>query len=76
MQGRLAEVRLSPSRRNLLGFLLLAQKSASLRRLSLQLALAGSLGAGTLGVHLLLDLPLTRLLGLGLVNLWGLSAPG
>ncbi len=54
---------------NLLGFLLLAQKSVPLRRLPLLLALARSLGAGTLGVHLLLDLLLACLLGLGPVNL-------
>ena len=55
---------------NLLGLLLvLAQKSVPLRSLSLDLALAGSLGAGTLGVHLLLDLSVAGLLGLGTVNL-------
>lgn len=39
-----------------------------LRRLSLHLALASRLGLRTLGVHLLLELPLTGLLGLGAVD--------
>ena len=70
MQGHPAEVRLPATRsRNLLGFLLLAQQSIPLRRLPLLLALASGLGAGTLGVHLLLDLPLACLLGLGPVDL-------
>ncbi len=41
--------------------------------MSLQLPLAGSLGLRALGVHLLLEQPLTLLLGLGTVNLWPLG---
>jgi hypothetical protein len=41
---------------------------------SLLSALAGSLGLGTLGVHLLLEDTLTGLLGLGLVDLFRMSA--
>lgn len=52
-------------------FLLLQtlHQGVPLRRLSLDLALASSLGLRTLGVHLLLELPLTGLLGLGAVDL-------
>lgn len=51
-------------------FLLLQtlHQGVPLRRLSLDLALAGGLGLRTLGVHLLLELPLTGLLGLGAVD--------
>lgn len=54
---------------NLLGLLLLAGESVALGSLALELALASGLGAGTLGVHLLLDGLLASLLGLGTVNL-------
>lgn len=52
-------------------FLLLQtlHQGVPLRRLSLHLALAGGLGLRTLGVHLLLELPLTGLFGLGAVDL-------
>ena len=52
-------------------FLLLQtlHQGVPLRCLSLHLALAGGLGLRTLGVHLLLELPLTGLLGLGAVDL-------
>ena len=49
--------------------LLLAKHGLPLRRRSLLLALAGGLGLRTLGVHLLLELLLTSLLGLGTVDL-------
>lgn len=49
--------------------LLLGHKSLPLGRDTLLPPLAGSLGLGTLGVHLLLEDPLTLLLGLGLVDL-------
>lgn len=51
-------------------FLLLAQQSISLCCHSLLLSLACGLGLGTLGVHLLLELGLTGLLGLGTVDLY------
>ena len=58
----------------LLGRLLvLTQQGVPLRRLPLLLPLAGSLGASTLGVHLLLDLLLASLLGLGTVDLFLVS---
>ena len=47
-----------------------------LRRRPLQLALAGRLGPGTLGVHLLLEQPLALLLGLGTVDLEGCLSAG
>lgn len=56
-------------------FLLLAQQSISLCCHSLLLALACGLGLGTLGVHLLLELGLTGLLGLGTVDLLCISIP-
>lgn len=49
--------------------LFLAGQSVPLGRLPLLLPLAGGLGLGTLGVHLLLEQPLALLLGLGTVNL-------
>ena len=49
--------------------LLLAKHGLPLRRRPLLLALASGLGLRTLGVHLLLKLLLTSLLGLGTVNL-------
>ena len=49
--------------------LALAQYRLPLRRLPLDLPLAGSLGLGPLGVHLLLEQPLALLLGLGAVDL-------
>jgi len=48
--------------------LVLPQDCLPLGRLSLQLPLAGSLGLGTLGVHLVLQLLLAGLLSLGAVN--------
>lgn len=57
--------------------LLLRQHGISLSSDSLQLALTGSLGLGTLGVHLVLDGLLTGLLSLGAVNLhWMLDMNG
>ena len=53
----------------LFGLLLLAGQGVPLRRLPLLLPLPSGLGAGTLGVHLLLDLPLASLLCLGTVDL-------
>lgn len=50
--------------------LLVGQQSGPLGALSLQLALAGSLGLRTLGIHLLLEGLLAELLGLGTVNLY------
>jgi len=56
--------------RRLFGLLLgLAGQGVPLRRLPLLLPLPSGLGAGTLGVHLLLDLPLAGLLCLGTVDL-------
>ena len=52
-----------------LGLLLLGGESVSLLLDTLVAALAGGLGLGTLGVHLLLELGLTSLLGLSLVDL-------
>ena len=49
--------------------LVLGSESGSLLLDTLLSALAGGLGLGTLGVHLLLELGLTSLLGLGLVDL-------
>lgn len=49
--------------------LVIRQQGISLCRHSLQLALTGSLGLRTLGVHLILKGLLTLLLGLGTVNL-------
>lgn len=46
-----------------------AQQLGPLGLRALQLPLPRSLGLRTLGVHLLLDVPLTGLLSLGLVNL-------
>ena len=55
---------------DLFGLLLeIAHQSISLRRHSLLLPLAGSLGLRTLGIHLLLEQSLTLLLGLGTVDL-------
>lgn len=45
------------------------QHGVPLRRRPLQLALAGSLGPGTLGIHLVLEQSLALLLRLGTVNL-------
>ena len=53
----------------LLGFLLTSQ-SISLGEDTLLSSLTGSLGLGTLSVHLLLEDTLTLLLGLGLVDLF------
>lgn len=53
----------------LLLLLVVAQQSVPLLRLASHLALAGSLGLRTLGVHLLLQLSLAGLLGLGAVDL-------
>ena len=50
-------------------FLLLALQRLSLGLHTLLSPLAGSLGLSTLGVHLVLEDLLTRLLGLGLVDL-------
>lgn len=63
--GRL-RIRLRHHRSLLLGIL---WQSILLRRRPLQLALASSLGPGTLGIHLLLEQPLALLLGLGTVDL-------
>ena len=49
--------------------LIITRQSLPLRRLSLHLALAGSLRFRALGVHLLLEQALTLLLGLGTVDL-------
>ena len=46
-----------------------ALKLLPLRLLALQSPLTGGLGLSTLGVHLVLENLLTRLLGLGLVDL-------
>lgn len=50
--------------------LLFRQQSISLSSNSFHLALTGSLGLGTLGIHLVLDSLLTCLLSLGTVNLF------
>ena len=50
--------------------LVVGSESESLLLDTLLSALAGGLGLGTLGVHLLLEDPLTCLLSLGLVDLW------
>ena len=50
-------------------FLLLTSQRLSLGLNALLSPLTGSLGLRTLGVHLVLDLSLTRLLGFGLVDL-------
>ena len=56
---------------DLLGLLLeTLHHGGPLRLRPLQLPLAGSLGPGTLGVHLLVEEPLALLLGLGAVDLW------
>lgn len=52
------------------GLLLVGQQGIPLRRRTLQLALAGSLGLGTLQVHLVLEGLLALLLGLGAVDLF------
>lgn len=49
--------------------LVLTHQSLPLGSLPLDLALTGSLGLGTLGIHLLLEDSLTLLLGLGTVDL-------
>lgn len=54
-----------PQERNLL----VAKHGISLGSRSLQLALSGSLGLRTLGVHFVLESLLAQLLGLGTVNL-------
>lgn len=54
---------------NLFGLLDILHHGSPLRRRPLELALAGSLGPGALGVHLLLEQPLALLLGLGAVDL-------
>jgi len=51
-----------------LGLFLITELSSSLGNNSLLLSLTGSLSLRTLGVHLLLDDSLTRLLSLGLVD--------
>ncbi len=53
----------------LLGFLSIAKLCTLLGNHSLLLSLTGSLGLRTLGIHLLLQDSLTRLLSLGSVNL-------
>jgi hypothetical protein len=53
-----------------LSLLLLTEHSITLGDDSLLLALTGSLGLSTLGVHLLLDESLTGGLSLGLVDLY------
>jgi hypothetical protein len=57
-----------------LSLLSVTELSLSLGNNSLLLSLTGSLGLRTLGIHLLLQDPLTRLLSLGLVNLSKSSA--
>ena len=54
---------------DLLGSLLLALDGSTLVLDALLSPLAGGLGLGALGVHLLLELALAGSLGLGLVNL-------
>jgi hypothetical protein len=58
----------------LLGLFLITELSSSFSNNSLLLSLTGSLGLRTLGIHLLFDDSLTRLLGLGLVDLFPISA--
>jgi hypothetical protein len=68
----------TPSKNETLLFLLLlgevSEKLVALLLDPLLSPLAGSLGLGTLGIHLLLEDALTGLLGLGLVDLDSLSA--
>lgn len=52
-----------------LSLLFLPELSRSLGNDSLLLSLAGGLGLSTLGIHLLLQGPLTRLFSLGFVDL-------
>jgi hypothetical protein len=59
------------SRLCLLLLLVVGSESGLLLLDTLLSALAGGLGLGTLGVHLLLELGLTGLLGLSLVDLSG-----
>ena len=59
-----------------LSFFLISELSSFLGNDSLLLSLTGSLGLRTLGIHLLLDDSLTRLLGLGLVDLFPNISPG
>jgi len=51
-----------------LGLFLLTELSSSLGDNSFLLSLTGSLGLSALGIHLVLDISLTRLFGLGLVD--------
>jgi hypothetical protein len=68
----------TPSKNETLLFLLLlgevSEELVALLQDPLLSPLAGSLGLGTLGIHLLLEDALTSLLGLGLVDLYPLSA--
>lgn len=58
-----------PSQMHLSLLFLISKLSLLLSHNSLQLSLTGCLGLRTLGVHLLLDDSLTRLLGFGFVDL-------
>jgi hypothetical protein len=58
----------------LLGLFLIPKLRSLLSNNSLQLSLTGSLGLSTLGIHLLLKNSLTRLLGLGSVDLFPMLA--
>lgn len=68
-KGRCCSCRPIPVPIHLFLLLQVAHQGVSLRRLSLDLALAGRLGLRTLGVHLLLQLSLAGLLSLGAVDL-------